>query len=62
MNDGFSAIRNELTEHAHETAGHFLEVQGEIAESQRQIGDTQRQMRVLHEDVVERISCLGEGR
>jgi phage host-nuclease inhibitor protein Gam len=68
MNDGFSTVREEMAEHARETAGHILEtqrqvtdVQRQLTETQLQVIDTQRQMRVLHEDVIERISRIGKG-
>jgi hypothetical protein len=47
MNDGFSAIREEMAELGRETAGQIL--------------GTQRLIRVLHEDVVARISRIGGG-
>ncbi len=62
LGDEISAIRGELAGHARETAGHFLAMQGQLSATQEQIAATQRQMRVLHEDVVERISRLGESR
>ena len=74
MSDGFSAIRGELkdglvgvrTDLRAEMAEMKTELRDDIAGLGRdmtsQIIETQRQMRVLHEQVIERIALIGEAR